>query len=249
MASTRRLSAIMFTDMVGSTSSAQTNEAQALRLRDEQASLVRPLFAAHEGREIKSMGDGFLSEFGSALRAVQCAIDIQQHLHERNSQPGSTPIQLRIGIHLGDVEQREADIFGDAVNIASRIEPLAAPGGVCISGEVFSQIRNKIPNQLEKLPPTALKGLLSPIDIYRVMLPWNLRELSSPDRGPAPLEKSRIAVLPFVSIETGSEQRVLCRRAHGGIDRQLSPRQGTQGDRSDVRHRVQEKGEARLRDR
>ena len=86
----------MFTDMAGSTASAQANESDALKLRDEQAGLVRPLFAAHQGREIKSMGDGFLAEFDSALRAVQCAIDIQQHLHERNSQPGATPIRLRI---------------------------------------------------------------------------------------------------------------------------------------------------------
>jgi len=158
VASVRRLSAIMFTDMVGSTAAAQSNEENALKLRDEQAALVRPLFAAHQGREIKSMGDGFLAEFDSALRAVQCALDIQQHLHERNSQPGVASIQLRIGIHLGDVEQKETDIFGDAVNIASRIEPLASPGGVCISGEVYSQVRNKVPNKLEKLPPAPLKG-------------------------------------------------------------------------------------------
>ena len=200
MASTRRLAAIMFTDMVGSTASAQANEAEALQLRDEQASLVRPLFAAHQGREIKSMGDGFLSEFGSALRAVQCAIDIQQHLYERNSQPGVAPIQVRIGIHLGDVEQRETDIFGDAVNIASRIEPLASPGGVCISGEVFSQVRNKIPNRLEKLPTTPLKGLQVPIDLYRVLLPWNAREAPSARGGRDELDTSRIAVLPFVSM-------------------------------------------------
>ncbi len=190
----------MFTDMVGSTASAQENEAGALKLRDEQAGLVRPLFAAHHGREIKSMGDGFLAEFDSALRAVQCAIDIQQHLHERNAQRGVPPIQLRIGVHLGDVEQRETDIFGDAVNIASRIEPLAPPGGVCISGEVFSQVRNKIPNPLEKLPPTTLKGLRLPIDIYRVLMPWSDRKGSSGDDGAAPIDKSRIAVLPFVSM-------------------------------------------------
>ncbi len=185
----------MFTDMVGSTAAAQANEAEALRLHDEQAGLVRPLFAAHQGREIKSTGDGFLAEFDSALRAVQCAIDIQQHLHERNAQPGVTPIQLRIGIHLGDVEQRETDIFGDAVNIASRIEPLASPGGLCISGEVFSQVRNKIPNRLEKLPPTALKGLEVPIDIYRVELPWTIREIPSAANGP-----TRLAVLPFTNM-------------------------------------------------
>jgi adenylate cyclase len=185
----------MFTDMVGSTAAAQTDEAKALQLRDEQASLVRPLFAAHQGREIKSMGDGFLAEFDSALRAVQCAIDIQQHVHERNSQPGTAPLQLRIGVHLGDVEPREADIFGDAVNIASRIEPEAEPGGVCVSGAVHEQVRNKITDRFEKLPPKALKGLKVPIDLYRIILPWSGRE--SPPENPGP---TGIAVLPFTNI-------------------------------------------------
>jgi adenylate cyclase len=191
----RRLAAIMFTDMVGSTAAAQTNEPEALRLRDEQQNILRHLFAAHQGREIKSMGDGFLAEFDSALRAVQCAIDIQQQLHERNSGVATPPIQMRIGIHLGDVEQREADIYGDAVNIASRIEPLATPGGVCISGEVFSQVRNKVSNRLEKLPPTPLKGLQVVLDVYRVVLPWTARDSTSAGQGP-----SGIAVLPFTNI-------------------------------------------------
>jgi adenylate cyclase len=185
----------MFTDMVGSTAMAQADEPASLRLREEQEGLVRPLFAAHQGRVIKSMGDGFLVEFDSALRAVQCAIDIQQHLHERNSQVGTAPIELRIGVHLGDVEQRGSDIFGDAVNIASRIEPLARPRGVCISGEVFSQVRNKIPNKLEKLPTTPLKGVQMPVDIYRVELPWAAREPASGSEEPAGL-----AVLPFSNI-------------------------------------------------
>jgi len=190
----------MFTDMVGSTASAQVNEAEALKLRDEQEGLVRPLFAVHQGREIKSMGDGFLAEFDSALRAVQCAIDIHQHLHDRNSQPGVTPIQLRIGIHLGDVEQRGTDIFGDAVNVASRIEPVASPGGLCISGQVFDQVRNKIPNRLEKLPPTALKGVRGPLDIYRVVLPWAVEE---PMAGAPTLP--RLAVLPLANISPDAE--------------------------------------------
>ena len=185
----------MFTDMVGSTAAAQADEAGALKLRDEQAALVQPLFAAHQGRAIKSMGDGFLAEFDSALRAVQCAIDIQQHLHERNAQPGVTAIQLRIGVHLGDVEQRESDIFGDAVNIASRIEPLASPGGLCISGEVYSQIRNKIPNRLEKISAPALRNVRFPVDVYRVVLPWTAPEHHLEGNGP-----TRLAVLPLANI-------------------------------------------------
>lgn len=199
MTATRRLAAIMFTDMVGSTAAAQANEAEALRLRDEQADLVRPLFAAHQGREIKSMGDGFLAEFDSALRAVQCAIDIQQHLHERNSQANVTSIQLRIGIHLGDVEQRGSDIFGDAVNLASRIESSADSGGICISGSIFDQVRNKISNHFEKLPPTSLHGVQTPIDLYRIELPWTVGDASHRS-----VESTGLAVLPFTNISPES---------------------------------------------
>jgi adenylate cyclase len=195
VAATRRLAAIVFTDMVGFTASAQTNEAEALKLLREQEKLVRPLLKTHQGREIKSTGDGFLIEFDSALRAVQCAIDIHQHLQERNSKPGCTPVQLRIGVHLGDVEERGNDIFGDAVNIASRIVTLAPPGGICVSGQVFDQVRTKVPNRLEKLPPTALKHVLVPMDVYRLALPWEV-PVSPPESAP----RIRLAVLPLTNI-------------------------------------------------
>jgi adenylate cyclase len=195
VASTRRLAAIMFTDIVGYTALAQTDEAAALQLLQEEEDLARPLFAAHHGREIKSTGDGSLVEFDSALRAAQCAIDLQQHLQERNAQRGVTPVQLRVGVHLGDVEERGNDIFGDAVNLASRIQPLAPPGGICISGEVFDQVRGKIPNKLEKLEPAALKNVRFPVDVYRVVLPWAVREPTSKAAGPI-----RLAVLPFSNI-------------------------------------------------
>jgi adenylate cyclase len=194
----------MFTDMVGSTAAAQANEAEALRLRDEQEALLRPLFAAHTGREIKSIGDGFLVVFDSALRAVECAVDIQEHLHARNAQVGTRPILLRIGVHLGDVEERAGDVFGDAVNVASRIEPLSAPGGVCISEPVFGLVRNKLPNPLEKMGPTALKGVLFPVEVYRVHLGHAPPALEGLGAGPMPLEKRRIAVLPFVSMSPDS---------------------------------------------
>ncbi|MGP8016282.1 MAG: adenylate/guanylate cyclase domain-containing protein [Thermoplasmata archaeon] len=200
MVSVRRLAAIMFTDMVGSTAAAQANEAEALRLRDEQEAIVRPLFSAHQGREIKSTGDGFLVLFDSALRAVECALDIQEHLHQRNSRPNLPPIRLRIGVHLGDVEERAGDVFGDSVNVASRIEPLSDPEGVCISEPVFGLVRNKISNRLEKLEPQVLKGVLFPMDIYRVHLAWTGEGPATTVGVPVPLEKSRIAVLPFVNI-------------------------------------------------
>ncbi len=190
----------MFTDMVGSTVAAQVNEREALKLRDEQEAIVRPLFSSHLGREIKSTGDGFLVVFDSALRAVECAVDVQEHLQARNSQPGSHPIRLRIGVHLGEVEERTGDVFGDSVNVASRIEPLADPGGICISEPVFGLVRNKIPNQVEKLEPRALKGVLFPVDVYRVLLARTIQEFSSTPLALSALDKSRVAVLPFVSM-------------------------------------------------
>ncbi len=185
----------MFTDMVGYTAAAQADEKTALALRREQEDLLLPVVAEHHGRKVKSTGDGFLIEFESALQATECAVEIQRCLHERNATSGVPSIRLRIGIHLGDIERQGADIFGDAVNLASRIEPIAEPGGICLSSAVQEQVRNKVPQPLEKLPPTPLKGVKVPIDLYRVVLPWA-------DRAPVPevLEPTGIAVLPFSNI-------------------------------------------------
>ncbi len=186
----------MFTDMVGSTASAQDDEATALRVRAQQQRLVRPVFASHQGREVKSMGDGFLVEFESALQGVLCAIEIQQMLHEHNlSAPDASKIRLRIGIHLGDVVHEGDDVVGDSVNVASRIEALADPGGICITDPVFGQVRNKIPNGLEKLESKTLKNVRFPTEVYRVVLPWNVRKSPSVEFG-----QIRLAVLPFSSI-------------------------------------------------
>ena len=146
----------MFTDMVGSTTAAQVDEAGALKLIQVQEELLRPRFEAHQGRVVKSLGDGFLVVFDSALHAVQCALDVQQSIHDRNALKGTTPILLRVGVHLGDLEERDSDVFGDSVNIASRIEPLADPGGICITEPVFGQVRNKVANDFEKLEPHPL---------------------------------------------------------------------------------------------
>jgi len=185
----------MFTDMVGFSAAMQADEAGTLTLLKEQEELVRPLFAAEHGREVKSTGDGFLVEFDSALHAVQCAIDIHRRLHERNSQEGVKPIKLRIGVHLGDIEERGNDIFGDAVNIAARIEPLARAGGICISDPVFTQVRNKVPNKFEKLLPKKLKNIRYPMELYRVALPWEAAEAPTGE-----IPRSRLAVLPLTNI-------------------------------------------------
>ncbi len=190
----------MFTDTVGYTASTQSNEGRTIDLLRQQTEVLRPIVALHQGREIKSTGDGFLVEFDSALKAVQCAVNIQRRLYERNSEGGLAPIRIRIGVHLGDVVQNGSDILGDAVNIAARIEPLAEPGGVCVSGAIFEQVRTKVPDKFAKLPPQGMKGLQSPIDVYRMVLPWsdNGDGLSTADS--SPVDPNRLAVLPFANI-------------------------------------------------
>ena len=185
----------MFTDLVGFTATAQANEPGALKLLAEQEGLLRPLFEAHQGRAVKSTGDGFLVEFDSALHAVQCAIEIQQRLRDRNSKSVPPALRVRIGIHLGDVEQREGDIFGDSVNIASRIEPLAPAGGICITGSVYGQVRNKLPHMFRELGPRVLKNVSFPIDVYE----WVSTPMV-PAAPPPSSEHARLAVLPFANI-------------------------------------------------
>ena len=190
----------MFTDTVGFTASTQANEGRTLDLLRQQGELLRPLLALHQGREIKSTGDGYLVEFESALKAVQCAVNIQRRIHERNAEGGQSPIRVRIGVHLGDVVQNGADILGDAVNIAARIEPLAQPGGVCVSGAVYEQVRTKVTDKFEKLEPKALKGVEVPLDVYRVIPTWEGNGASTTDDPSSLPDKARLAVLPFANI-------------------------------------------------
>ncbi|MCI4368003.1 MAG: hypothetical protein L3K09_00350 [Thermoplasmata archaeon] len=189
----RRLAAIMFTEMVGFTAMAQADEASALSILEDHNARLRRIFPRFHGREVKTMGDAFLVEFDSALEATTCAIEIQRSLREDG--PAAPPFRLRIGIHLGDVVHAGKDVLGDAVNVASRMQPLADPGGVCISGQVYDQVRNKIAVRFEKLDPRSLKNVLVPVDVYRLKLPARGAAGSAPRAAP-----QRLAVLPFVNI-------------------------------------------------
>ena len=188
----------MFTDMVGFTALTQHDEAQAMGVLERHNHLLRPFFPRFNGREVKSIGDSFLVEFDSALDALKCAIEIQSYLHDYNSSAVQEwKIGLRIGIHLGDVIHRDGDVFGDAVNIASRVEPLAGIEGICVSEQVYDQVRNKSLQSFVKLPPKDLKGLELSLGVYRVVMPWDAAAGSSAEQQ---LDSMRIAVLPFVSM-------------------------------------------------
>src|SRR6185312_15386061 len=172
----RKLAAIMFTDMVGYSALSQRDDRLALELLEEHRRLLREIFPLFHGTEIKTIGDAFLIEFGSALEAAQCAIEIQRTLAKRNHDvTADRRIDLKIGIHIGDVVHRDHDVYGDGVNIASRIEPLAGPGGICVSMDVERQIRNKLDARFEKLAPTELKNISMPMDLFRIIPPWEKR--------------------------------------------------------------------------
>jgi adenylate cyclase len=193
----RRLAAIMFTDMVGYTALGQRNESLSLALVEEQRKMVRPVLARHNGREVKTIGDAFLVEFGSALDAVRCAYEIQRATKEFNLPLAEDKrVHLRIGVHLGDVVESQGDISGDAVNVASRIEPLAEDGGVCITRQVYDQVKGKLDIRLSSLGPKSLKNVADPIEVYKMDLPWG-KESTAPS---AQLDKTRIAVLPFANM-------------------------------------------------
>ena len=177
----RKLAAIMFTDMVGYSALAQRNDKLALELLEEHRALLREILPRFNGSEIKTIGDAFLIEFHSALEAAQCAIEIQRTLAKRNHDvTAERRIELKIGIHIGDVVHRGGDVYGDGVNIASRIEPLAGAGGICVSMDVERQIRNALEAHFEKLAPTELKNISVPMDLFRIVLPWEQRAKAEP---------------------------------------------------------------------
>jgi adenylate cyclase len=163
----------MFTDMVGFSALTQKDEGLALQLLEEHRQILRPFFSRHEGREIETAGDAFFVEFNSAVEAALCAIGIQAALHDRNqNEPRERHIRIRIGLHIGDVVYIDRHVHGDGVNIAARMEPLAQPGGICISEDVARQVRNKIQYPVRKLGEEKLKNISMPMDIYSIQLPW-----------------------------------------------------------------------------
>lgn len=190
----------MFTDMVGYTALGQRNESLSIALVQEQRKIIRPLLAKHAGKEVKTMGDAFLVEFQSALDAVRCAYDIQRAAREFNfSLPPDSRVHLRIGVHLGDVVESQGDISGDAVNVASRIEPLAADGGVCITQQVYDQVSNKFELPFIDLGEKSLKNVSKPVGVYGVQMPWEVETKTAPR-----LDTKRIAVLPFANMSPDS---------------------------------------------
>ncbi len=206
----RRLATILAADVVGYTRLMGADEAGTLeRLKALRKELVQPKITERKGRIVKLLGDGLLAEFSSVVEAVQCAIDIQKELTEReHSVAEDLRIRLRIGINLGDIIlEGLSDIYGDGVNVAARLESLAYPEGICVSGDVFRYVKGKVKAEFEDLGEKELKNVSEPVRVYRITafgvdLPSGQ---SKTEALPLP-DKPSIAVLPFDNMSGDQEQ-------------------------------------------
>jgi adenylate cyclase len=207
----RRLAAILSADVVGYSRLMGIDEAGTLaRLKALRRDLIDPQIAAHAGRIVKLMGDGVLVEFASAVDAVTCAIEIQKHVRDRDpSGAGADPIQFRVGINVGDIVIDGDDILGDGVNIAARVEGVAAPGGISLSEDAWRQVQGKVAANFVDSGEHSLKNIARSVRVYRVELGG---ESATQPATPASvlLDKPSIAVLPFTNMSGDAEQDYFC---------------------------------------
>jgi len=202
----RRLAAILAADVVGYSRLMEQDEAGTLAaLKARRNEVLVPVVAQHNGRIVKVMGDGVLVEFGSAVDAVQCAIELQKGFTEANQGVAeASRIILRIGINLGDIIVEGSDLYGDGVNVAARLEGLAQPGDIYVSASVHDQVTGKLPLEFDDLGECTLKNIAKPVRVYRA----RNGEVSEGAARPilALPDKPSIAVLPFQNMSGDPEQ-------------------------------------------
>jgi adenylate cyclase len=210
----RRLTAILAADVVGYSRLMGVDEAGTLeRLKSLRKELVQPKITERKGRIVKLMGDGLLAEFPSVVEAVQCAVDIQKSMIGRESDlPEERRIKLRIGVNLGDIIVEGSDIYGDGVNVAARLEGLASPDGICVSGTVFDHVKSKVGLDFADLGEQQVKNIDQPVQVYRIVLDGeaDASEAAENFAGRAAVlelpDKPSIAVLPFTNMSGDPEQ-------------------------------------------
>jgi len=166
----RKLAAIIAADVVSYSRLMGVDEAETLAaLKTHRRDLIDPNIAEHQGRIVKTTGDGLLIEFPSVIEAVQCAVEVQRAMQERNSDvPADHRIEFRVGINLGDIIIDGDDIYGDGVNVAARLEGLADANGVCVSRVVHDQVRDKLDLGFEDLGERQLKNIARPVHVFRI---------------------------------------------------------------------------------
>jgi adenylate cyclase len=203
----RKLAAILAADVAGYSRLMSEDEVGTLAaLKSHIRELLDPAIARHRGRIVKTTGDGLLAEFSSAVRAVECAVEIQHEMVRRGAEvPAGRRLEFRIGLNVGDVIVQDDDVFGDAVNVAARLEALAESGGICLSGATYLQVRDRLALSFVDLGERSLKNMPEPVHVYRV----DLEAPAQPrQRAPAfePREGPTIAVLPFDNLSGDPQQ-------------------------------------------
>src|SRR6516225_5654253 len=206
MPAVRRLAAILAADVAGySRLMGADEEGTHEQLKAHRRELIDPKIAAHRGRIVKTTGDGMLVEFASTVDALRCAAAIQTAMVERNAAARPEKrIELRIGVHRGDVIVEDGDIFGDGVNIAARLEGLAMPGGVCVSARVQEDVAGKVDLAFADIGEQRLKNISRPVRAYR-LLPKALTP-AVPTTAAEPSPRLSIVVLPFANLSSDPDQ-------------------------------------------
>src|SRR5712691_3023491 len=203
----RRLTAIFAGDVAGYSRLMGADEEGTLkRLNAHRREFLEPKIAEHRGRIVKRTGDGVLIEFGSAVDAARCAVEIQRGMAERNTEtPADKRMELRVGIHVGDIIIEDGDIFGDGVNIAARLESIAQPGGICISDDAYRQVRGKLNVNFQDSGEQELKNIARPVRVYQLRPEASGEARASAGRLALP-DKPSIAVLAFQNLSGDIEQ-------------------------------------------
>jgi adenylate cyclase len=208
----RRLVAVFAADVEGYSRLMGADEVGTLKGLTERRAILDRIIGEHRGRIANRAGDSVLAEFGSAVDAVQCAVEAQTALAEANTGvPSDKRINFRIGVHIGDVMIQAGDLFGDGVNIAARLQTLAEPGAVCISGATYDQVRKVLPMTFVDLGVQQVKNIQEPIRAYQAGTPTETREANpvraaETDSPPPMPDKPSIAVLPFQNMSGDPEQ-------------------------------------------
>ena len=217
MPAVRRLAAILAADVAGySRLMGDDEEGTHERLRAHLREVVDPKIKEHRGRTVKNTGDGFLAEFASVVDAVRCAVEVQRGMADRNAAiPANTRIDFRVGVHQGDVVIEDNDIFGDAVNIAARLEALAEPGGVCVSARVRGDAAGKLDLAFEDMGQQEPKNIARPMRVYALRVeavagrPAPSPALATPIPQFAKVPRLSMVVLPFANLSNDPEQQYL----------------------------------------